>query len=104
MGQRGPMKGRDPNSLTVLDLFAGAGGMALGFGASGTRCIGAVEVDTVAARSLAVMFGEERPVVMSGPEAGDMTQLRPNDILDRLPSPPDIIVGGPPCQGFSRIG
>src|SRR5207245_4873845 len=88
---------------TVLDLFAGAGGMALGFEAAGARCVGGVEVDRSAAATFEAAFGPEGALVLGG-EDGDMTHLQPEEILRSLSAPPDIIVGGPPCQGFSRIG
>jgi DNA (cytosine-5)-methyltransferase 1 len=93
----------------VLDLFSGAGGMALGFEAAGARSIGAVEVDAVSAETFRRAFAGHSPVVLGGPRTksrpgGDITRLRPQDILESLPSTPDIVIGGPPCQGFSRIG
>ena len=88
----------------VLDLFAGAGGMALGFEAAGGRCVGAVEIDTAAARTFAHNFGHEDLVVFGGPEAGDVNQLLVPDLLAGLSQRPEVVVGGPPCQGFSRIG
>lgn len=88
---------------TVLDLFSGAGGMALGFEAAGARCIGAVEKDVTASRTFAKMFGHDQPVVFGGSE-GDMTALSPERLLEALVARPEIVIGGPPCQGFSRIG
>lgn len=89
---------------TVLDLFAGAGGMALGFQAAGGRCIGAVEWDQAAADTFAHTFREDDPVVFGGPAAGDVNGLPVADLISALPAAPNIVVGGPPCQGFSRIG
>jgi DNA (cytosine-5)-methyltransferase 1 len=93
----------------VLDLFSGAGGMALGFQAAGARTIGAVEIDRPSAETFRRAFADDAPVVFGGPAGpdgpgGDVTQIAPQDLLDRLTSAPDIVVGGPPCQGFSRIG
>ena len=89
---------------TVLDLFSGAGGMALGFEAAGGRCMGAVELDPSAAKTFSAMFSAEEAVVLGGPDRGDMTRIVPEALLEEVGSTPDIIVGGPPCQGFSRIG
>ncbi len=91
-------------TLKVLDLFSGAGGMALGFEAAGARCIGALEKDASAARTFAQMFAHSQPVVMGGPLEGDAHRLTARQMADRLQEVPDIIVGGPPCQGFSRAG
>lgn len=94
---------------TVLDLFSGAGGMALGFQAAGARSVGAVEIDPVCAETFRRAFAEDAPVVFGGPPSnagpgGDITRITAQELLDRLPGSPDIVVGGPPCQGFSRIG
>ncbi len=90
--------------LRVLDLFAGAGGMALGFRAAGFRCVGAVERASAASRTFQHNFASDGPRVFGGPEEGDVNNLAIDDLLAELPSSPDIIVGGPPCQGFSRVG
>jgi DNA (cytosine-5)-methyltransferase 1 len=93
----------------VLDLFSGAGGMALGFQAAGARTVGAVEIDPASAETFRQAFASDAPVVSGGtPSAagpgGDITRVVPRELLERLPAWPDIVVGGPPCQGFSRIG
>jgi len=79
----------------VLDLFAGAGGLSLGFHRSSDRyvTIGAVEHDLAAAATYAQNFGD---VVYAGPI---------EEWLAREPTPKaDVVIGGPPCQGFSLIG
>lgn len=97
------MKSRDPRPR-ILDLFAGAGGMALGFEAAGGRCVGAVEIDAAAASTFRTNFAHENPRIFGGPVDGDVNQLAVEDLLAALPDQPDVVVGGPPCQGFSRIG
>jgi DNA (cytosine-5)-methyltransferase 1 len=83
----------DPRA-TVLDLFSGAGGMTEGLHATGAfRTVQAVEMDVQAAASYAVTFGE---LVHVGP-IGDW--LATCDV----PSV-DVVIGGPPCQGFSTLG
>lgn len=90
---------------TVLDLFAGAGGMALGFHAAGGKCIGAIESDQAAADTFSQTFLHDHDlVVLGGPENGDVNEVPVPDLLASLPDEPSIVVGGPPCQGFSRIG
>lgn len=89
------------NDFTVLDLFSGAGGMALGFEAAGARGIAAVEIDHAAAATFGNMFPDT--IVLGGPERGDLSRWEPANLLDEV-GRPDLVVGGPPCQGFSRIG
>ena len=57
----------------ILDVFAGAGGLSLGFEAAGGRCIGAVEIDAAAAKTFASMFRADQPVVLGGPAMGTST-------------------------------
>lgn len=90
----------------VLDLFAGCGGLALGFKAAGFSLQGAVELDADAARSYGANFhGGE----FQHSRARDITCSDPEDLAKELGlGPPaaavDVIVGGPPCQAFARVG
>lgn len=80
--------------LTVLDLFCGAGGLTQGFhSAGGFRTIRAVEMDEVAAASYRATFGD---VVHVGSIADWLNS-------EEVPQA-DLVVGGPPCQGFSTLG
>jgi DNA (cytosine-5)-methyltransferase 1 len=96
----------------TLDLFAGCGGLSLGFDAAGFRTIGAVEFDPDAARSHAVNFMSDQPhdLFEVHAEAKDITKIEPADLLKKLgiagkvEQQVDVIVGGPPCQAFARVG
>lgn len=81
--------------LTVLDLFSGAGGLTLGFHRASDRyvVVQAVERDIAAAATYAQNFGD---VVV----ARDIEDWLSEDGVPNV----DIVLGGPPCQGFSRIG
>ena len=77
----------------LLDLFAGCGGLTQGFVGTGRfRPVGAVEKDREAAATYALNFGEHVHV-------GDVTHWSSGS----LPLA-DVVVGGPPCQGFSLLG
>jgi DNA (cytosine-5)-methyltransferase 1 len=81
--------------LTMIDLFAGCGGLTAGFVETGRyRPVAAVEHDFAAAASYAANFGEDH--VHFG-EIEDWVTA------GRVPSA-DVVVGGPPCQGFSNLG
>lgn len=96
-----------PRRFTSLDLFSGAGGFSLGLEAAGFRSLGAVEIDTAAAATYRRNFAE-RPANFLGPDGGDISQLSPRDVKAALgltnDQPLDLLVAGPPCQGFSQLG
>ncbi len=90
----------------VLDLFAGCGGLSLGFLAAGCEIAAAVESDPDAAGSHGTNFhpGDDRHA-----QPRDITSVTPSVLAEELAlSDPahavDIIVGGPPCQAFARVG
>jgi DNA (cytosine-5)-methyltransferase 1 len=75
---------------TVLELFAGAGGMALGFKNAGFRTTLAVEWDGEACDTLRANITPR------------VAQCAIEEV-DRFPKA-DVVAGGPPCQGFSNLG
>lgn len=83
--------------MTSLDLFAGAGGMTLGFKNAGIKSVGAIEVDRFAAETFSYNF-PEIPMFHR-----DIHSFSKEEILERFKGV-DIIAGGPPCQGFSVAG
>lgn len=78
---------------TLIDLFAGCGGMTVGFAAEGFSPLLAVEWEKAAAATYAANFGEDHTI------PGDIAEV-PNRDIPRA----DVIIGGPPCQGFSNLG
>jgi DNA (cytosine-5)-methyltransferase 1 len=82
--------------IRVLDLFSGAGGLSAGFSQASVRfkTVRAVESDLAAAATYAENHGGD--VVFPG---------RIEDWLKTEDVPAaDVVIGGPPCQGFSALG
>lgn len=102
----------DPNAAPrVLDLFAGCGGLSLGFKAAGCEITGAIEIDELAARSHGLNFykGHTSELIELHGKARDITKIEPDEFVKELslgkPSEAiDIIIGGPPCQAYARVG
>jgi DNA (cytosine-5)-methyltransferase 1 len=93
----------------VLDLFAGCGGISLGFQAAGFEIKAALEFDPLAAASHALNFHRSDDESAAHAEARDITQLEPAEFADELglgdiAAAFDIVVGGPPCQAYARVG
>lgn len=81
----------DWNNFRFIDLFAGIGGIRLGFESVGGKCVFSSEFDEDACKTYEANFGEH--------PAGDITQIEASDIPDF-----DILLAGFPCQAFSIIG
>ena len=83
--------------MKVADLFAGVGGLSLGFEQAGCDVAFAVEFD----KDIAEAY--EKNHVGTTMYNADISKLDPNQLLKRH-GRVDVIVGGPPCQGFSQKG
>lgn len=82
----------------VIDLFAGVGGLSLGFEKQGFNVILANEYD----KSIATAYKENHTNTKM--IVGDITSLNLENILEEYKGIVDVVIGGPPCQGFSQKG
>jgi DNA (cytosine-5)-methyltransferase 1 len=76
-----------------IDLFAGIGGLRLGFEDAGARCVFASEIDKYALLTYRDNFDHSHPV------AGDIRAVPSSDVPEH-----DILLAGFPCQPFSVAG
>lgn len=83
--------------LNALDLFSGAGGFSLGLHMAGINTVGAVEVDKYASATYRQNFTDVEVL------EADIRQISDTKIKNHFGGV-DLIVAGPPCQGFSVAG
>lgn len=83
---------------TVIDLFAGVGGLSLGFRNSGFDVVLANEYVESIANAYMYNHPETKMIV------GDITQLDLDATFTPYKGKVDVVIGGPPCQGFSQKG
>ncbi|RME09819.1 MAG: DNA (cytosine-5-)-methyltransferase [Bacteroidetes bacterium] len=79
--------------FTFIDLFAGIGGIRLGFESAGGQCVYTSEWNKYAVQTYVRNFGSNHPI------DGDITQIEPANIPDH-----DVLLAGFPCQPFSIAG
>jgi DNA (cytosine-5)-methyltransferase 1 len=79
-------------SPTCLDLFSGAGGLSVGFLMAGGRPLGAIDIDKDSIETYRRLFPKAVDIA-----CGDIEHWQPKSTSREI----DLIIGGPPCQGFS---
>lgn len=77
---------------TCLDLFSGAGGLSVGFSIAGGVPIGAIDFDEDSIKTYRSIFPYAEDVICA-----DIKEWKPKTRRGQV----DVIIGGPPCQGFS---
>lgn len=85
--------GATPGEFTFIDLFAGIGGLRLGFEQNGGRCVYTSERDRFCQRTYRENFHVDHEI------SGDITEVREEDIPEH-----DVLLAGFPCQPFSIAG
>jgi len=79
--------------FTFIDLFAGIGGIRLGFEKAGAKCVWANEIDKFCIQTYIANFGDKDLVTK------DIREVKSSEIPDF-----DILCAGFPCQSFSIAG
>lgn len=82
----------------MIDLFAGAGGMSVGFEQAGFRSLLSIDFD----KDSCLTYQRNFPRAMVWNR--DITEVSDEEIKANITEEVDLIVGGPPCQGFSSLG
>jgi len=83
----------------VVDVFCGVGGISRGFRNAGFNIILGIDSDEHVLRIFKKQFPQSNTI------AGDVRKLKASDILEAANTKKiDVLVGGPPCQGFSMAG
>jgi len=86
-----PLSPKPSRKFKFIDLFAGIGGMRLGFQSAGGHCVFSSEFEKNAQTTYFQNHGEF--------PFGDITQIPPEEIPDH-----DVLIAGFPCQPFSHAG
>lgn len=86
------------NPITFIDLFCGCGGFSLGLKRAGFKGLAAIDFNHEAVEVFRANFFCEIPHILER----DLTTFSPSDLAAHIgTNRVDLIVGGPPCQGFS---
>ncbi len=91
------MLGKGINQKTVIDLFSGAGGFSYGFAKAGFKVISAVENNKEIAGTYIRNHPDTKLIIKDIRNVQSIQLLTGNKGID-------VIIGGPPCQGFSMAG
>ena len=92
-------KGTTIETLNYIDLFCGAGGFSLGFQKIGFENIFSIDIEKDFCKTYKYNFPNHKLIEK------DISKLTEQEILNLTNNKGvDIIIGGPPCQGFSIAG
>lgn len=84
---------------TAIDLFGAPGGMSEGFRQAGYEILAAIDSDAWGCQTLRYNHPETEVI------HADLTEVKISEIEEGIENANvDVIVGGPPCQGFSIVG
>lgn len=98
--QRGTSHSQRAKRLTAISLFTGIGGLDFGFEAAGFRTAVAVELDPTACN--AIRLNRRWPVIQA--KIQDISSRALLKTAGLKVGEADVLIGGPPCQPFSKAG
>jgi DNA (cytosine-5)-methyltransferase 1 len=94
-------KVKESNQPRFIDVFSGAGGITEGFKRAGFSPVASVEKNKIAAQTYSLNHPE---VPKDNIYCDDIEKVLPVLVKDLENIKIDVLVGGPPCQSFSRVG
>lgn len=95
-------KDTSDKDFKVLDLFCGAGGLSRGFLDAGYDVVLGVDFDDMALKTFEKNHGSAKSMKLDLFDHGNIKEIE--DFLNERNIELDVLVGGPPCQGFSLAG
>ena len=87
--------------MNTISLFCGAGGLDIGAKMAGANVVCCIDTDQDSLETIKLNHNENAPVIING----DVTNLTGIEILEACGQKKrdiDFIIGGPPCQSFSK--
>ena len=82
---------------TFIDLFSGCGGFSIGLEQAGLKCLAGIDFNEHAINTFRDNHSSDTVALVK-----DMTIFKPSELAELIGTEHvDLIVGGPPCQGFS---
>ena len=95
-------KNENNEKFTVLDLFSGAGGLSRGFLDAGYNVVLGVDFDDMALKTFKSNHGNAEAMKLDLFDHSNISKIE--EFLNDRDIKLDVLVGGPPCQGFSLAG
>lgn len=87
----------------IIDLFSGCGGLAYGFEKAGFEITAGIELMPKAVQTLTTNL-HSSPIDNPTHICGDITKINENIFYDKFGKEGCIVIGGPPCQAYSKAG
>ncbi|MDJ1169114.1 DNA cytosine methyltransferase [Roseofilum sp. BLCC_M154] len=85
--------------MKAIDLFCGCGGLSVGLKMAGFEVIAGLDIESKYLATFSHNFGQSKAF------EADLSQVKPQNLMEKLKLSAgelDLLVGGPPCQGFSK--